>query len=109
MGWIYVLIGGMVEIVWVAGLKHANSPLQWIGVSIAILLSFWLLFRAFKTLPIGTVYAVFTGIGTAGIVIAEIIFFGEPVSAAKLLLIALLIVGVIGLKRLTSKQKEEAS
>ncbi|GAA3322060.1 hypothetical protein GCM10020331_040430 [Ectobacillus funiculus] len=99
MGWIYVLIGGFIEVFWVMGLKHASSPLEWAGVSAAILLSFLVfLFRAFKTLPIGTVYAVFTGIGTSGIVIVEMIFFGEPVSIAKLLFIALLIGGVIGLK-----------
>ena len=108
MGWIYVLIGGFIEVFWVMGLKHASSPLEWAGVSAAILLSFWFLFRAFKTLPIGTVYAVFTGIGTSSIVIVEMIFFGEPVSIAKLLFIALLIGGVIGLKQLTAKQKGEA-
>lgn len=104
MEWIYVILGGLIEIIWVMGLKYADGPYSWIGVTAAIILSFLLLFRSFKKLPIGTVYAVFTGIGTAGIVLVEILLFEEPVSVVKLVFIALLFLGVVGLKWVTEEQ-----
>lgn len=103
MEWIYVILGGLVEIVWVMGLKYAHGPFSWLGVTAAILLSFLLLFRSFKKLPIGTVYAVFTGIGTAGIVLVEILLFAEPFSLPKLIFITLLFLGIVGLKRVTGE------
>ena len=77
MAWIYVIIAGIIEIFWVIGLK-AEAPLEWAGVALLITISFVLLFRAYKDLPVGTVYAVFTGIGAGGIVLTEIFIFGEP-------------------------------
>ncbi|MOA62844.1 Multidrug resistance protein YkkD [compost metagenome] len=59
-------------------------------------------------MPLGTVYAVFTGLGTAGAVIAEMLFFGEPFNLIKILLIALLVAGVVGLKSITKPQEAEA-
>ena len=61
MAWIYVILAGIIEIFWVIGLKHAEAPLEWAGVALLITISFVLLFRAYKDLPVGTVYAVFTG------------------------------------------------
>lgn len=107
MEWIYVILAGIIEIIWVIGLKHATTPLEWIGVAMAIGISFFLLFKAFAKLPVGTVYAVFTGIGAGGIVLIEIFIFGEPFSIAKILFIALIFVGVIGLKRVTSEKEEK--
>jgi paired small multidrug resistance pump len=107
MEWIYVVIAGIIEIVWVIGLKHATTPLEWIGVAMAIGISFFLLFKAYAKLPVGTVYAVFTGIGAGGIVLTEIFVFGEPFSLVKILLIGLIFVGVIGLKRVTGEQVEK--
>ena len=77
----------------------AEAPLEWAGVALLITISFVLLFRAYKDLPVGTVYAVFTGIGAGGIVLTEIFIFGEPFSIVKVLLIGLIFFGVIGLKR----------
>lgn len=75
---------------------------------IAIIVSFTLMIRASRFLPVGTVYAVFVGLGTAGTVLAEIILFGSPVQLEKMALIVLLLLGVIGLKMLSKEKKEAA-
>lgn len=100
--WVMVFVAGLFEIVWVIGLKHSHSAWAWIITFIAILISMDLLIRASSRLPVGTTYAVFTGIGTTGTVITEMLVFGEPFKLAKLLLILLLIAGVVGLKMITS-------
>jgi paired small multidrug resistance pump len=103
--WGLVGVAGLFEIGWVIGLKHAGDVLSWVGTAICIGMSMYLLILSGRRLPIGTVYAVFTGIGTAGTVIAEMALFGEPFRWAKLLLILLLMVGVIGLKLVTDGEK----
>ncbi|NMO94532.1 DMT family transporter [Paenibacillus lemnae] len=100
--WMYVFLGGLIEIVWVSGLKHSDTALQWTGTVIAIAASFYLIVEASKRLPVGTVYAVFTGIGTGGTVAAEMILFGEPFQVTKVLLIGVLLAGVVGLKLVTA-------
>ncbi|GGE70157.1 DMT family transporter [Priestia taiwanensis] len=107
MAWLYVFLAGFIEIFWVLGLKHADSIPMWIGVAGLIAVSFWLVIKAYDELPAGTVYAVFTGMGTVGIVIVDIVFFDAPVSIAKLALLALLLTGIIGLKRLTGSSASE--
>ncbi|TMV52127.1 multidrug efflux SMR transporter [Paenibacillus mesophilus] len=101
--WMLVFVAGLFEIAWVSGLKHAYDTLTWIGTIVAILISMDLLIRASKRLPIGTTYAVFTGIGTAGTVVMEMVVFGEPFKIGKLLLIMLLLAGVVGLKTITKE------
>ncbi|GAB6991251.1 DMT family transporter [Paenibacillus pini] len=101
--WLFVIIGGVVEVVWVSGLKHADHIWEWLITLVAIITSFILLIEATKKLPIGTVYAVFTGLGTAGTVIAEMLLFGEPFRWSKTILILLLLSGVIGLKMVTAE------
>ncbi|WP_445487353.1 DMT family transporter [Niallia sp. 03133] len=101
--WIMVFGAGIIEVVWVAGLKYAATPLEWIGTGLAIIFSFILLIYTTKFLPIGTVYAVFTGLGTAGTVIGEIVLFHEPIQPLKILFIGILLIGVIGLKIVTDK------
>ena len=98
-------VGGMIEIVWVSGLKHASNAWEWALTGLAIVISFGLIIAAAKRLPVGTVYAVFTGIGTAGTVLTEMLLFGEPFRLAKMLLIGLLLCGVIGLKLVTDQQE----
>ncbi|PCN45897.1 QacE family quaternary ammonium compound efflux SMR transporter [Brevibacillus laterosporus] len=100
--WTYVLIAGLLEIIWVSGIKHSSTWYEWVGTIITIALSFIVLIRATTFLPIGTVYAVFTGIGTTGTVLTEMLLFGEPFHLAKISLVALLLIGVIGLKLITS-------
>jgi paired small multidrug resistance pump len=104
--WLMVVAAACFEVGWVIGLKHAENVWEWLGTAAAIFFSFYFMIRASRSLPVGTVYAVFVGLGTAGTVIAEIALFDAEIDAAKITLIALLIVGVIGLK-LQSQEKKE--
>jgi paired small multidrug resistance pump len=94
--WIYVILAGFLEIVWASGFKYEDVP-SWV-VLIAILLSFDLIIRATKVIPVGTVYAVFAGIGTIGTVIVEVIFENGSISPLRVALILLLLLCIIGLK-----------
>ena len=107
--WLKVFIAGFFEVFWVIGLKHADNGWAWAGTVIAIIVSFYLMIMAGRKLPVGTVYAVFVGIGTAGTVFSEIIFFGEPFKASKMLLVMLLLAGVIGLKLITKNHVQEGN
>ncbi|WP_110932958.1 DMT family transporter [Paenibacillus bouchesdurhonensis] len=102
--WGLVLVAGLFEIGWVIGLKHSHNVLTWTATAVAIFVSMYLLVLSTRKLPTGTAYAVFTGIGTSGTVILEMIVFGEPFKLAKLLLIMLLVCGVAGLKLVTTEQ-----
>ena len=105
--WIKVFIAAFFEIFWVIGLKHADDFWTWAGTAIAVFISFYLMIMAGQKLPVGTVYAVFVGLGTAGTVFSEILFFGEPFKVVKALLILLLLAGVIGLKLVTTDKVQE--
>jgi paired small multidrug resistance pump len=105
--WLKVVIAAFFEVIWVIGLKHADHFWSWTGTSIAIIISFFGMIMAGKRLPVGTVYAVFVGLGTAGTVLSEIIFFGEPCKISKILLTMLLLAGVIGLKLVTKEKETE--
>lgn len=107
--WLMVIGAGVMEVAWVTGLKHSAAWWEWLLTIIAIVLSFDVLIRATRVLPIGAVYAVFTGLGTAGTVILEMIVFGEPFSWLKVLFILVLLTGVIGLKMVTKSKGEEAA
>ncbi|ELK45588.1 multidrug efflux SMR transporter [Halobacillus sp. ACCC02827] len=104
--WIQVIIGAVFEVLWVAGLKHAEGLWEWSGTIAAIVISFYLMISAGSKLPVGTVYAVFVGLGTVGTVATGVIFFGESFDAAKLILILILLVGVVGLKAVTPEEEE---
>lgn len=99
--WIKVYIAALFEVSWVIGLKHAYNFWTWTGTVISVMISFYLMIIASRKLPVGTVYAIFVGMGTAGTVLSEILFFGEPIIVAKVLLILFLLAGVIGLKLVT--------
>lgn len=99
--WIKVMIAAVFEVGWVIGIKHASDFWTWTGTVICIILSFYLMIMAGRKLPVGTVYAVFVGLGTAGTVFADILLFGEPFKLAKIILIMILLTGVIGLKLVT--------
>ncbi|PTQ55786.1 MAG: Quaternary ammonium compound-resistance protein SugE [Candidatus Carbobacillus altaicus] len=109
MAWIYVMLAGVVEIFWVIGLRYSVSVVQWLGTVVAIILSFYFIIKATEKLPAGTVYAVFTGIGSTGIVLMDYLFFDAELSLAKLLLIGLIVTGVIGLKMTSAPRPEEVS
>jgi quaternary ammonium compound-resistance protein SugE len=109
MPWIYLFAAGLCEIGWAFGLKYSEGftrPLPAAVTVILIIISFMLFSNAMKSIPIGTAYAVFTGIGAAGTVIVSMLFLGEPGGALKLLFLALLLGGIIGLK-MTSKEESE--
>lgn len=106
--WASVGIAALFEVGWVIGMKHAVGPLEITGTVIAVIASFYLMIRASRALPVGTVYAVFVGLGTAGTVVAELVLFEAPVNGLKLLLIALLLAGVTGLKLLSPQTEKEA-
>ncbi|TBL78579.1 DMT family transporter [Paenibacillus thalictri] len=103
-GWMGIGIAIIFEVIWVSGLKHADQWWAWLVTFGAIFVSFRLFIRASQMLPVGTLYTVFTGLGTAGTVLTEMAVFGEPFNWIKILLIALLLYGVIGLKRVTTAE-----
>ena len=105
--WVSIFIAAFFEVGWVIGLKHANSVLEWLGTAIAIFISFYLLIKAGESLPVGTVYAVFVGLGTAGTVLADSLLFGEPWKLAKIASIVVLLAGVVGLKLLTGEPADK--
>ncbi len=105
MYWFYLLIAGIFEVVWAIGLKLSNG-FNNITISILTILGmiagFYFLSLSLKNIPIGTAYAVWTGIGITGTVILEFFLFKEPFSLLKLICILLIISGIIGLKLLSS-------
>ena len=101
MAWTILIIAGLFEIGWAIGLKYtAGFTRLWPSVwtIIAMIVSVYLLALAVRTLPIGTGYAVWTGIGAAGTAILGIVLLGEPAMAARLACIGLIIAGIVGLK-----------
>lgn len=107
MAWVFVLIAGLLEIVWALGLKSTDGFTRfWPSVLTvaAMIASFVCLAQGLKEIPVGTGYAVWTGIGAAGTAVAGIAFFGESASAARFVCIALILTGIIGLKVVSSGQ-----
>lgn len=101
MAWIYVLLAGLFEVVWAIGLKYTDGFSRlWpsVGTLAAMAVSIVLLAMAVKTLPIGTAYAVWTGIGALGAVALGIVLFGDPATPMRLACVALVLVGIVGLK-----------
>lgn len=99
--WLVLLVAGLFEIVWALGLKYSDGfskLVPSIVVVVAAAVSFWLLAIAMRTLPAGTAYAVWTGIGAAGTALLGILLLGESADAVRLGCIALIVVGVLGLK-----------
>ncbi|WP_080875949.1 DMT family transporter [Oceanobacillus timonensis] len=107
--WLKVFIAAFLEIFWVIGLTHSYDFWTWTGTVICIIVSNYLMITAAQVLPAGTVYAIFVGLGTAGTVIAGIFFFGEVFKWEKILLIAVLLAGVIGLKIVTPDKEEKGA
>ncbi|WHY77022.1 multidrug efflux SMR transporter [Neobacillus sp. WH10] len=105
--WGLVILAGLIEILWAMGLKYSSNWISWVGVFFLIYLSFVVLLKAIEKVPVATAYAVFTGIGTAGTVLIEMIAFGEPFSWTKVFFILLLLVGVVGLKLVTTEPSEK--
>jgi quaternary ammonium compound-resistance protein SugE len=104
MVWIILIIAGLFEVGWVIGLKYTEGftrlwPSVW--TVLAMIISLWLLGIAMKSLPIGTAYAIWVGVGAVGAVVLGIVLFGEPADVARLISIGLIVVGIVGLKLAT--------
>ena len=105
LAWMLLAVAGLLEIVWSISMKASNGFTKHSFTVITLVtaaLSFWLLGLALRHLPVGTAYAVWTGIGAVGAAILGILFFGESVSAARIGCIALIVSGILGLKLLGS-------
>ena len=101
MNWMILITAGLFEVVWATALKMSNgfrNPLADVVCVVGMALSFWFLSIAMKTLPMGTAYAVWTGIGAVGGVAVGIAMFGESASALRIASAALIVAGVVGLK-----------
>jgi len=101
MAWVYLFFAGLFEIGWAIGLKYSESftrPLPTLVTVVCLIISMLLLALAVRTLPIGTAYAIWTGIGAVGAVAAGILLFHEPATAARIFFAALIVTGIVGLK-----------
>jgi quaternary ammonium compound-resistance protein SugE len=104
MAWIILFVAGLLEVGWAIGLKYTDGFTRvWptVGTAAAMVVSLILLGVSLKSLPVGTAYAVWTGIGATGTAILGIMLFGESAAAGRLLCIALIVAGIVGLKLLT--------
>ncbi|MDX5346313.1 MAG: quaternary ammonium compound efflux SMR transporter SugE [Hymenobacteraceae bacterium] len=109
MAWLYLLLAGICEIGWAIGLKYSNgfSRLWPSIITVAVMIiSFLLLSKALRELPVGTAYAIWTGIGAAGTAVLGIIIFNEPKDLLRIGCILLIIIGVLGLKFLAGEVEQ---
>lgn len=110
MPWLYLILAGLSEIVWAYGLKmtHGFTHIEWsIFTVVFMIISFGLFAQSMKTIPIGTAYAVFTGIGAAGTAVIGILFLDEGANVLKVISLFILVSGIIGLKLIDKKKKTE--
>ena len=104
MPWLILVLAGLFEVAWAIGLKYTNGFTRlWpsLGTASAMLVSVVLLGFAMKTLPVGTAYAIWTGIGAIGTAILGIVLLGEPANAGRLVSIGLIVAGIVSLKLAT--------
>ncbi|WP_414676325.1 quaternary ammonium compound efflux SMR transporter SugE [Limnobacter sp.] len=101
MSWLILFVAGLFEIVWAIGLKYTDGFTRLLPSTVTLIaaaISFGLLGLAMKTLPVGTAYSVWVGIGAAGTVLMGIVLFNEPVNALRIGSVVLIVLGVLGLK-----------
>lgn len=104
MAWILLVLAGLFEVGWAIGLKYTDGFSRlWptVGTVAAMIVSLWLLGIAMKSLPVGTAYSIWVGVGAVGTVILGIVLLGEPANAGRLVSIALIVAGIVGLKLAT--------
>ena len=104
MAWLILFVAGLTEIGWAVGLKYTQGftrPMPTALTVVAMVASLWLLGLAVRTLPLGTAYAIWTGIGTVGTVVVGILLFNEPATALRIVCVALIVSGIVGLKLVT--------
>ncbi|MFA7664928.1 MAG: quaternary ammonium compound efflux SMR transporter SugE [Burkholderiaceae bacterium] len=101
MAWVYLLIAGILEVVWAFAMKQSDGftrPVPSTVTLVAMIASFWLLAMAMKSLPLGTAYTIWTGIGAVGAFIVGIAILGEQVSLGRLLAAGLIVAGIVLMK-----------
>jgi quaternary ammonium compound-resistance protein SugE len=101
MAWVYLAIAGMFEIGWAIGLKYSDGfskPVPSLLTVVAMGFSLWLLAIAMRTIPVGTAYAVWTGIGAVGVAVLGMVLFGESREFLRIACLFLIITGILGLK-----------
>ena len=101
MAWVYLTVAGLFEIGWAIGLKYSDGfskPVPSLITVAAMAMSVWLLSVAMKTIPVGTAYAVWTGIGAVGVAVLGMVLFGESREILRITCLFLIIAGIIGLK-----------
>jgi quaternary ammonium compound-resistance protein SugE len=101
MAWVVLVIAGLFEVGWAVGLKYTEGfsrPWPTVATVAAMVISVVLLGWAVRSLPVGTAYAVWTGIGAIGTVVLGIVLFHEPATAARLVCVGLILAGIVGLK-----------
>ena len=101
MSWVYLFVAGLFEIGWAIGLKYTNGFTRLVPTvltAISMVISLGLLGIALKTLPVGTAYAIWTGVGAVGTAMLGIYLLGEPATAGRLVCIGLIVSGIVGLK-----------
>jgi len=101
MAWFVLSVAGLFEIGWAIGLKYADGfskPVPSVLTVISMAISLWLLSMAMKTIPVGTAYAVWTGIGAIGVAILGMVLFGESREFLRIICLFLIIAGIVGLK-----------
>ena len=104
MSWLLLIVAGLLEVGWAIGLKYTEGFTRlWpsIGTALAMVVSIVLLGIAMKSLPVGTAYAVWVGVGAVGTVILGIVLFGEPAGAVRIASVVLIVAGIVGLKLAT--------
>ena len=104
MAWVILVVAGLFEVGWAIGLKYTEGftrPWPTVGTVLAMIVSLWLLGLAMKSLPVGTAYAIWVGVGAVGTVILGIVLFGDSASAGRLISIGLIVAGLVGLKLAT--------
>lgn len=101
MKWLFLVIAGLLEVCWAIGIKFSEGFTKFIPsifTIIGMIASFYFLSLSLKELPLGTAYAIWTGIGTVGTVILGVILFKEPINLIRLICIGFIVIGIIGLK-----------
>lgn len=104
MAWLILVVAGLLEVGWAIGLKYTEGftrPLPTTLTVVAMVASVWLLGIAMKSLPVGTAYAVWVGVGAVGTVILGIVLLDEPANPARLVSLGLIIAGIVGLRLAT--------
>ena len=107
--WIYVALTSFFELVWILGFNVASEWWHWILIVTFIFVDFYFLTKACQSLPTGTVYAVFAGVGTVGTALMDVFIFGGSLGIGKIIFIIILVIGVIGLNMADKIDEEKAT